>query len=101
MGGGERADVRGPVGAEAVLDPVDAPAGGDRGADLGHEGEVVAAAPPGPEPDAQAVVVGVEGAEEVAGAEGAVVGRALALGPTAARPAGAGHRSEADRAHLI
>src|SRR3954469_10822475 len=34
MGGGERADVRGPVGAEAVLDPVDAPAGGDRGADL-------------------------------------------------------------------
>src|SRR4051812_45336561 len=44
VAGGVDPDVGGPVGAEAVLDPVDAPPGGDRGADLGHEGEVVAAA---------------------------------------------------------
>src|SRR3954469_17336964 len=43
-GGGEAAEVGGPVGREVVLDPVDASAGGYRGADLGHEGEVVAAA---------------------------------------------------------
>src|SRR5215216_596488 len=42
-GGGEGADVGGPVGAEVVLDPVDASPRGDRGADLGHEGKVVAA----------------------------------------------------------
>src|SRR3954469_9371377 len=34
-GGGEAAEVGGPVGREVVLDPVDASAGGDRGADLG------------------------------------------------------------------
>ena len=67
VGGRVVADVRRPVGREVVLDPIDAPPGGDRGADLREEGEVVAAASARPEPDAQAVVVDVVGAEDVAG----------------------------------
>jgi hypothetical protein len=87
--GGVGADVRGPVGAQAVLDPGDPPPGRDRGADLGHELKVVAPAPPRSPAPAQAVVVDVVGAEHLAGAERAVVGRLLTLGPTAGRPAGA------------
>ena len=52
---GKGADVWGPVGAEAVLDPVDASALGDRATELGHEGEVVAAAPSWSEPDPQTI----------------------------------------------
>src|SRR3954470_21091814 len=101
VGLGKGSDVRRPVGAEAVLDPVDASVAGDRGADLGHEGEVVAAASPWSEPDAQTIVVDVVGAEDVTRAVWAMVGRALALGPARGRPAGSGGRAQADRSHLI
>src|SRR4051812_49581573 len=100
-GGGEAADVGGPVGREVVLDPVDASVGGDRGADLGHEGEVVAAASAWPEPDPEAVVVDVVGAEDVAGAVGAGGGCALAPGPGAGGPARARPRGQAGPAPPI
>jgi len=45
--------------------------------------------------------VDVIGAEDVAGAVPAVEGRALALGSLARRPADAGVRAQADRAHLV
>jgi hypothetical protein len=97
----ERADIRRPVGAEVVLDLVDPPAGRNGGADLGYEREVVAAAAVWPEPNAEAVVVDVVGADDVAGGVATVIGRALTLGASQGCPTGAGHRSQTDRAHLI
>ncbi len=98
VGGGEGADVRCPVGREVVLDPVDPSARRDRRADLREEREVVAAAPPRPQLDTQTVVMDVVGAHHVADA---VRRCALTLWPLLGRPAGAGHRAQADRAHLV
>ena len=55
----------------------------------------------GLQPDAEPVGVHVVGAEHVARAVPAVVGRALALWSLAWRPARAGRRAQADRPHLV
>ena len=81
--------------------PVDPATCSDRGADLRHERQVVAAPASSPEPYAWAVVVDVVGAHDLADAVMAVVGRALAFGPTVRGPAAAGDWAQADRAHLI
>ena len=99
MGGGERVDVRRRVGGQAVLDPVQLASGGDRGADLGDQREVVAAAAARSERHAQAVVMQVVGTEDVTGAVALVVGRALASGRRrgAARAGGRPRILRADR----
>src|SRR3954453_651644 len=87
----------GPVGREVVLDAVDPLACRVAGADLAHEGEVVAAASARPQPDPEPVGVPVERAEHVPRAVAAVVDRSLALGPLALSPARTGRRTQADR----
>lgn len=87
---GKGADVRCPVGAEVVLDPVDAQSLGVGEPDLAHEGEVVGAAPARLQPDPEPVVMDVVGTEDVACAVAAVERRALTLGPLALGPPAAG-----------
>lgn len=97
----EGPDVRRPVGAEVVLDPVDPQPLGVAAADLAHEGEVVAAASAWAQPGAQAVGVHVIGTEDVAGALEAIERCALSFGALSFGPAAAGVRAQADRARLI
>ena len=75
---------------EVVLDPVDAQPLGVAGADLAHEGEVVAAASARAQASAQPVGVHVVGTEDVARAVTAAERRALPLGALAFGPAAAG-----------
>ena len=97
----ERPDVRGPVGREVVPDPVEPLAGWVAEPDRLHVSEYVAAGAAGAHPCVEPVAVDLQGAEDVADAVHAVVGRAQSLGPSATSPAGTLDRFQADRTDLI